>query len=210
MYTHLLSCVPATPNKYPEPTKIQDEDSQAILSLLQCTNSRLGLSGSLGGGAVTSGDRAGMPPGDAPAAGGGGSKRRSRDQYLGELNAQEVENGFGMGMSSKVGREEGGGGREGGWVRGGGMGAVLFLPDPYLRWFFFTMKRKYILYEPWPRVVNDLNSYFFSSLLFFSWSPWRSADSVHSGYHSLACALTASKKTKERKKERKRNKQTKT
>lgn len=86
----------------------QDEDSQAILSLLQCTNSRLGFSGSTGG--ASGGDGA---AGTATAAGGesgaggstssgGGGRRRARDEYSGELDAQEVANGFGMGMSSKV------------------------------------------------------------------------------------------------------------
>ena len=77
----------------------QDEDSQAILSLLHCTNSRLGVSGSVGGGVSVGGN----DPADASANKVfGGGKRRARDQYTGELDAQEVENGFGMGMSSKV------------------------------------------------------------------------------------------------------------
>lgn len=91
----------------------QDEDSQAILSLLQCTNSRLGFSGSTGG--VPGGDGAAGTSAAAGAAtaavasdagaGGGtssGGRRRARDEYSGELDAQEVANGFGMGMSSKV------------------------------------------------------------------------------------------------------------
>ena len=86
------------------PVIAQDEDSQAILSLLQCTNSRLGLSGSTGG--VPGGDGTNGAPaaGDSGAGGGagGGGRRRARDEYSGELDAQEVANGFGMGMSSKV------------------------------------------------------------------------------------------------------------
>lgn len=77
----------------------QDEDSQTILSLLQCTNSRHGVSTSVGGGGGAGGDYAASTSSDASAT---GTKRRGRDQYSGELNAQEVANGFGMGMSSKV------------------------------------------------------------------------------------------------------------
>ncbi|CAN0525055.1 unnamed protein product [Ectocarpus sp. 12 AP-2014] len=88
----------------------EDEDSQAILSLLQCTNSRLGFSASNGGGGVASGDgtagAAAAATGDTGGSsttggGGGGGRRRARDEYSGELDAHEVANGFGMGMSSK-------------------------------------------------------------------------------------------------------------
>lgn len=89
--------------------KPQDEDSQAILSLLQCTNSRLGFSGSTGGGGGVAGadSNAGSAAAAAVDSGGastssGGGRRRARDEYSGELNPQEVANGFGMGMSSKV------------------------------------------------------------------------------------------------------------
>lgn len=86
---------------------LQDEDSQAIMSLLQCTNSRLGFSGSMGGGVTveshsTGGQGTGNAGDTAPGVGNKGSKRRDRDVYSGELNAEEVANGFGMGMSSKV------------------------------------------------------------------------------------------------------------
>lgn len=82
----------------------QDEDSQAILSLLQCTNSRLGLSGSTGGVPGGDGTNGASAAGDSGAGGsaGSGGRRRARDEYSGELDAQEVANGFGMGMSSKV------------------------------------------------------------------------------------------------------------
>lgn len=82
---------------------LQDEDSQAILSLLQCTNSRLSFSGSMGGGGGGLGV-GGDASKDATAttADGAAGKRRARDQYSGELDAREVANGFGMGMSSKV------------------------------------------------------------------------------------------------------------
>lgn len=40
--------------------------------------------------------------GGSGGGGGGGGRRRARDEYSGELDAQEVANGFGMGMSSKV------------------------------------------------------------------------------------------------------------
>lgn len=86
----------------------QDEDSQAILSLLQCTNSRVGLGlgsstmsmdGSATTRATTTTDSAGA---GAIAAAADSKRRGKRDEYSGELDAQEVANGFGMGMSSKV------------------------------------------------------------------------------------------------------------
>lgn len=87
----------------------QDEDSQAILSLLQCTNSRLGFAGSTGGGGGvagadgTAGSAAAAAAGESGGGGtSGGGRRRAREEYSGELNPQEVANGFGMGMSSKV------------------------------------------------------------------------------------------------------------
>lgn len=76
--------------------------------MLQCTNSRLGFSGSTGGGSVAGGDgtagaaAAGGNSGAGGSASGVGGRRRARDEYSGELDAQEVANGFGMGMSSKV------------------------------------------------------------------------------------------------------------
>ncbi|CAM9440802.1 unnamed protein product, partial [Sphacelaria rigidula] len=95
-----------------------DEDSQAILSLLQCTNSRVGLGlnsntmsmdGSTAPSNTTMSDSARVGPTGGGGGGGGGvaaaaagSKRRGgRDDYSGELDAREVANGFGMGMSSK-------------------------------------------------------------------------------------------------------------
>lgn len=86
----------------------QDEDSQAILSLLQCTNSRLGFSGSAGGvpgggdGAAGAAAAAGDSGAGGSSSASNGGRRRARDEYSGELDAQEVANGFGMGMSSKV------------------------------------------------------------------------------------------------------------
>ncbi|CAM9125188.1 unnamed protein product, partial [Scytosiphon promiscuus] len=89
----------------PEVLMQEDEDSQAILSLLQCTNSRLGFSGSTGGGGVAGADGTAGSAAAAGDSGGastsGGGRRRARDEYSGELNPQEVANGFGMGMSSK-------------------------------------------------------------------------------------------------------------
>lgn len=116
----------------------QDEDSQAILSLLQCTNSRLGVSGSFGAGSDGAGGgdaaAAGAVAGDAAA--GGGSKRRGRDQYSGELDAREVANGFGMGMSSKVQERCGIGS---GWVELGECAWFLLHRGPFLFFCFLLL-----------------------------------------------------------------------
>lgn len=39
---------------------------------------------------------------DSAGAGAGKKRRGAHDEYSGELDAREVANGFGMGMSSKV------------------------------------------------------------------------------------------------------------
>lgn len=63
---------------------------------------------SMDGSTATSNTTMSDSVGAGPAGGGGGgtaagSKRRGgRDDYSGELDAREVANGFGMGMSSKV------------------------------------------------------------------------------------------------------------
>ncbi|CAM9367033.1 unnamed protein product [Choristocarpus tenellus] len=72
----------------------EDEDSQAILSLLQCTNSRGG--GSLARASSLGGSGSGNSRSDAEPLGKKGSQ-----EFSGELNAGEIADGFGMGMSSK-------------------------------------------------------------------------------------------------------------
>lgn len=83
-------------------TMLQDEDSQAILSLLQCTNSRLSFSGSVGGGGGDASVDATSSTTSADRTAAASGKRRGRVECSGELDAREVANGFGMGMSSKV------------------------------------------------------------------------------------------------------------
>lgn len=90
---------------------LQDEDSQAILSSLHCTNSRLGVAALTCGGIAARGDCPAESLADSSSR---ESKRRTRDRYAGELNTEEVENGFGMGMSSKVSTADGPGKGKGG------------------------------------------------------------------------------------------------
>lgn len=96
---------------------LQDEDSQAILSSLHCTNSRLGVAALTCGSTAARGDGATESLADSSSR---ESKRRTRDRYAGELNTEEVENGFGMGMSSRVSTTDGTGEGKGNFFCWGG------------------------------------------------------------------------------------------